>query len=162
MMTLDTKLKVMAYLDGELPSGEARALAELLEREPAARALHDELKATRTLLKGNEPELNLPEPRDFYWSKIRRQIERETPVPRNDSRATASSWWVRFAVPAGALAALVVVVSLALRSPTGQGTDLAAFGLGHEIDTPTDEVSSFTFRSETAAMTVVWVDSHRN
>jgi hypothetical protein len=62
--------------------------------------------------------------------------------------------------PAGVLAALVVFVAVVLRSPEGGGT-LLALDDSHEIETPLEETSSFSFRSEAAAMTVVWVDSHR-
>jgi hypothetical protein len=58
------------------------------------------------------------------------------------------------------LAALAIFVVVALRSPEG-GRSFLALDDSHEIETPLEETSSFSFRSEAAAMTVVWVDSHR-
>jgi len=117
----------------------------------------EELKATRALLVGNELELKLPETREFYWSKIQRQVEREE---QRAPAADAPAWWIRFLAPAGALAALAVLVLIALRSPE-RSQPLLASDDSHEIETPLEETSSFSFRSEAAAMTVVWVDSHR-
>ena len=37
-----------------------------------ALALADELRMTRAVLAGNEPERAVPESREFYWSKVRR------------------------------------------------------------------------------------------
>jgi len=161
MINHQTQLKLQAYLDGELPPGEARAIGELLACEAEAQPLLEELKATRALLVGNELELKLPETREFYWSKIQRQVEREEQrEPAVDAPAPAPPWWIRFLAPAGALAVLAVLVLIALRSPE-RSQPLLASDDSHEIETPLEETSSFSFRSEAAAMTVVWVDSHR-
>ena len=161
MINHQTELKLQAYLDEELASGEASEIRELLERETEARSLLEELKATRTLLAGNELEFKLPETREFYWSKIRRQIEREEqPASPVDARQAASAWWTRFLAPAAVLIALAVFIAFALQKPDAS-SGLWAFDEGHEIETPLEETSSFSFRSEAAAMTVVWVDSHR-
>jgi len=159
MIDHQTQLRLQAYLDGELPPGEARAIGELLAREVETRPLLEELKATRALLVGNELEMKLPETREFYWSKIQRQVEREE---RRASAvdAPAPAWWIRFLAPAGALAALAVLVLIALTS-SERSQPLLALEDSHEIETPLEETSSFSFRSEAAAMTVVWVDSHR-
>ena len=161
MINHETELKLQAYLDGELSSSEAMAVGELAARDQEVRSLVEELRATRTLLKGNELELKLPESQEFYWSKIRRQIEREEQAQNAEQGETAvSPWWIRFWVPAGVVGALVVFVAVALRNPQVSGPALAMDD-SHEIETPLEETSSFSFRSEAAAMTVVWVDSHR-
>ena len=103
----------------------------------------------------------MPESGEFYWSKIQRQIERAESTQEGGLAEPATPrWWTRFLAPAGVLAALAVFVAVALRSPDGGGTFLASDD-SHEIETPLEETSSFSFRSEAAAMTVVWVDSHR-
>jgi hypothetical protein len=62
--------------------------------------------------------------------------------------------------PAGALAALVVLVVVAVKN--SERSELhVALDDSHEIETPLAETSSFSFQSEAAALTVVWVDSHR-
>jgi anti-sigma factor RsiW len=161
MINHETALKVQAYLDGELPTGEANSIAEFLGRDAGAQALYQELKTAKSLLAGNELEPKLPESPEFYWSQIRRQIERlESTSADGMTEQAAAPWWPRFFAPAGALAALAVLVAVALRSPEGGETRLALDD-SHEIETPLEETSSFSFRSEAAAMTVVWVDSHR-
>ena len=161
MINHQTELKLQAYLDGELSPGEVRAITHLLESDAGAQGLYQELKAARSLLAGNELERKLPESREFYWSKIQRQIERmESTQGVEAAESAASPWWTRFLAPAGVVAALAVFVAVALRSPEG-GRSFLALDDSYEIETPLEETSSFSFRSEAAAMTVVWVDSHR-
>ena len=162
MINHDTELKLQALLDGELSAGDATRIGDLVARDPEARSLIEELKATRTLLHGNEPDLQVPEGREYYWSKIRRQIElEEQRAAMADGGEGVPAWWLRFLAPAGVLLALAVFIAVSLRSPEG-GPPVLAMDDGHEIETPLEETSSFSFRSEAAAMTVVWVDSHHN
>ena len=161
MINHETELKLQAYLDGELAAGEAKAIADLLARDAGAQALYQELRSAKSLLAENELERKLPDSREFYWSKIQRQIEREESAAVDGARDPAvSPWWPRFLAPAGVLAGLAILVAVVLRSPDGGGSFLALDD-SHEIETPLEETSSFSFRSEAAAMTVVWVDSHR-
>jgi len=161
MISHEIELKLQACLDGELSSDETRAIEELLARDAGARSLFEELRATRTLLAGGELEVKLPETGEFYWSKIRRQIELEDRrSPSINAPEPVSAWWVRFVTPAGALAALALFVVVALKH-SEPPEPILALDDSHEIETPLEETSSFSFRSEAAAMTVVWVDSHR-
>ena len=70
----DDQLKLQAHFDGELPEPEARAVANWLARDREAVALLAELRNTRKALKGFESDIKLPETREFYWSKIEREI----------------------------------------------------------------------------------------
>jgi anti-sigma factor RsiW len=161
MINHETELKLQAYLDGELSADEAKGIADLLGRDAGAEELYQQLRMARSILAGNELERKLPEPPEFYWSKIRRQIERlESTQTDGLAEPTPSRWWTRFLAPAGVLAALAVFVAVALLNPEGGGSFLALDD-SHDIETPLEETSSFSFRSEAAAMTVVWVDSHR-
>lgn len=161
MINYETQLKLQAYLDGELSAGEAKAVADLLNSDAGAQALYQELRIARSLLSGNELERKLPESREFYWSKIQRQIVHvESTLADGVAAPETPRWWTRFLAPAGVLAALAIFVVVALRSPEG-GRSFLALDDSHEIETPLEETSSFSFRSEAAAMTVVWVDSHR-
>ena len=147
-MTFETQLKIQAFLDGELPEAEAREMASLIARDPALAALHAELKHTRQALNGAEPVRQLPESREFYWSKIQREIERsERAVP---DRAEVS-WlgvvrgWFR---PVGVVAALTLVALLAL-VPLGQGDR------SNIVASLTDE-DAITFQDEATGTTFVW------
>ena len=153
-------LKLQAYLDGELSSTDAKAVAELLDRDAGARALFQELSRTKSLLAGNEPNPKVPESREFYWSRIAREIQRQDAAGAVPAIKGATFVWLRWLAPAGALALLILTLTLTLRSPSQRGW--VALAEGHEIETPLEETSSFTFRSESAGMTVVWVDTHPN
>ena len=87
MMDYEAQLKLQSYLDGELPENEAREVANWLGRDPEAVALFTELDQTGKALAGFQEDLSLPESRDFYWSKIRREIQREQAPPVRAIRA---------------------------------------------------------------------------
>ncbi len=154
-MNHETELRLQAWLDGELPSVEAREVAALVERDPAARALWEELRITKGVLKANELERELPATREFYWSQIERQIrqleaaEAAVPPPRWFSA------WLKYGAPAAILTALAVMVTapnLRLGAP-------ASVTSHAEVDSPLDDISFFTFRSEAEGMTVLWVSN---
>ncbi len=153
-MNENTELKIQALLDGELDSSERGSIETLLRHDPAARASYDALRATRALLRDAEPDHPLPESVDFHWSKIRRQIESSSPEREAPARRPASwsSLWLRLAVPG--LAALVV--ALVLARPPWQARIKAAYH-PHEVESPLQEMNAITFHSESANMTVVWV-----
>jgi len=156
MTDLPTALKLQAHLDGELAPDEARELVSLLQRDAEARALFDELKGTRRLLAANEPEIELPESREFYWSKIRRELERlDREPPVRPPRAWGIPRWLRLALPACAV--LVLTAVMMHQTAFAPGPRAPLFAVGDEIETPLEELNSFTFRSESARMTVVWV-----
>ena len=164
MIDQNTALKLQAYLDGELSSSDARQAVDLLDKNPEAKSLFEELKATKSLLARNELEVAVPESREFYWSKIAREIGRQESGSPRDARESAGvrAWWLRLAAPAGAVAVLALVVSIALKSTSILSPSWVALSEAHEIDTPLEETSSITFRSEAAGMTVVWVNSQAN
>jgi len=76
MIDLETKLKLQAYVDNELSGREARDISARLDRDAEARALCAELTNLRTLVAAHELEVRVPESREFYWSKIQREIVR--------------------------------------------------------------------------------------
>ena len=91
-MDLETQLKVQAYLDGELSEAEAREVANLLARNREALTLHTELRNTRKALVGSEIGVELPESREFFWSKIEREIQRLEP---SDPAPVPVPWFTR-------------------------------------------------------------------
>lgn len=161
MIHHDTALKLQAYVDGELPPRETAAMRHLLESDAQARSLVDALRAAKSALAGNEPEFRLADSREFYWSGIRRRIEaEERQTAARQTRESEATGWSRFLAPAGILAGLALFIALALNN-RDDASRMLALEEGHEIETPLEETTSFSFRSESAAMTVVWVDSHR-
>lgn len=146
-MENDAHLKLQAFVDGELPEAEARVVASQLARDADAAALIAEMKFTRHALAGHEKAVRVPESRDFYWSKIRRQIEASEvgrPVP------VAVPWHAklrRFLAPATAVA-VVVIAGLLATQPVGVvgGTE-----------TSLSDSGAFTYRDFSSGTTLVWL-----
>jgi anti-sigma factor RsiW len=147
-MELQEQLKLQAYLDGELPQKEVRVLAEKLARDADAAALLVELRQTRDALAGFEEEIRLPESREFFWSKIEREIERaEKPAPM----PTVIPWAARlrrFLVPATAMALLAIAGLVTVRQ---EGSS------GGEIETSLADPGAFTYRDYNSGTTLVWL-----
>jgi anti-sigma factor RsiW len=166
-MNSDTQLKVMAYLDNELSPGEARKTASLISSDREAQELYSLLRSTKDILAGNEPEHKLEDSREFYWSKIQRQIAtvEHAPAPRS-----ASPWWVRLLAPLAGTVALFALV-LSVMNPTGPAISerseqpasiLSSSRPVHgEIEDLAPDVSSVTFRSEEDGVTVVWLSARQ-
>jgi anti-sigma factor RsiW len=150
-MKTDLQLKIQAQLDGELPPEEAREVAGWLAQDAAARALLGELQNTSQALAGFEAEIKLPESREFYWSKIQREIHR---LESAQAVAVAPGWlagWRRYLMPVSALAlAVLAAVILAPQLGLGRQTGEAEFAL-------TDDGSSFTYRDYASGTTLVWL-----
>jgi anti-sigma factor RsiW len=151
MMQQEQQLKLQAYLDGELPEAEARAVAEWLSRDGEAIALATELRQTTEALGGFEEGIRLPESREFYWSKIQRQIQREdAPAP---SPVTGLSWAARLRgmlMPASGLAVAILLLLVV--------THESAPGLADNgAETALQDSGAFTYHDDSARATLVWL-----
>ncbi len=157
-MKHEIELKIQGYLDGQLASAERQEIAELIDRDPEARRLHEQLAVARTLLTANEPEYTLAETREFYWSKIEREIRKQA-AAREPVRTFAlgwQNWWVRLA---GSFAAVALLSAVVLSS--SRLSSLVRGSGPQEVELP-EEMSAITFHSESANMTVVWVQSRED
>ena len=147
-MKHELELKLQAWVDGQLPVREADEVAHLIETDAEARALLTELKHTRAALAGHEDGIQLPESRELYWSKISREIECQQSKPQ----AVPVSWLQslqRLLVPAGAVAALLLVGLLATRQ-AGQGD------VPYELTDLVAESDAFTYTDEANGTTLIW------
>src|SRR5262245_51836659 len=156
-MNSDTQLKVQSYLDNELSPGEARKIAAMLSLDREAQELYSHLRSTKDLIRAHEPEAKLSDSREFYWSKIQRQLQA---VQREPARQP-TPFWIRLLAPlagAAALAFLLVsVINPGTQVVKRSGEDLAARPLHGEVEDLAPEMSSVTFRSEEHGVTVVWL-----
>jgi anti-sigma factor RsiW len=148
-MNVELGIRLQAQLDGELTGREVQEIAALLEKDAGAQALFAELRQTKSLLAGNEPEFRLPESREFFWSKIEREISRP-----DAALAVSKPGWMTFlrrhfaALSTTAVAAaLVMFLAVNSMSPA----------MFEEIENPLDDSDSFSFRSESQQMTLVWI-----
>ncbi|HEY6166540.1 MAG TPA: hypothetical protein VI454_00780 [Verrucomicrobiae bacterium] len=152
-MNTNEELKLQAYADGELSPREAAKVAALIERDGEARALFTELKRTKDLLAANEPEILLPESREFHWSKIAREIERHESRPAMVRRFASPAWWLKYFSPVAATALIAAMVIIYPNITDNESDAQTA---------PAPETSSVVFRSQSEGMTVVWLQGDEN
>ncbi len=146
-MKHDEQLELQAYLDGELDSATAARVEARLAADAGGKALLAELRMVKEAVAQGEPEVKVPETRDFYWSKIARAIEAEEKATAKAAPQAAPAWaWVRRLIPAMGIAAVVLLVFMS-QSPVTKGPGLASAGDPGE-----------TFHIEADGMTVVWVN----
>lgn len=149
MIDQETQIKIQAFLDGELAESEAREIAALIAKDRNASALHAELKNTRRALAGVEQGITLPETREFYWGKIRRDIERlEQPQP---ARAEPSIWQLinRLLKPVAAVAAVVVLATILFQQ-------VGSLNGGSDVLVASADMDAITFRDDSNGTTYVW------
>jgi hypothetical protein len=150
MKDQDIGIKIQAFVDGELTGDELAEIAALAARDPEVHSLVKELKQTRQALAGYEESVELPESREFYWSKIQRQIESLPVGIEEPQRSPWISLITRWLVPASCLAALVVAGVVFLeehRAGDGSVNWQAAY----------DGVNAFTYHDYDEGMTVLWL-----
>jgi len=167
MKTNELELKLQAYLDSELHGKGRQEIEVVLKTDSVARKLLEELKAVKAVLADNELEISCPESREFYWSQISREIT-PTATAATHSSPSILELFKRYALPSGMVAVISIVLLLFINnkqndqraetSPLDESEIL--FGLNLEIDTDFLDASTITFRSESEAMTVVWVDTN--
>ena len=126
-----------------------------MTRGAAAQALLTELTQTKTALAGNELSRTLEESREFYWSKIARQIEMETPASETELRRERTTSWWRWFVPLAGTAALAVVLAVTLKF--GSRSQFAGLKNGDAFEAQHEDSSIISFRSESEGISVVWV-----
>lgn len=155
-MSEEQEMKLQAFLDGELPEGEAREVAALVARDADAMALLTELRNTRQALANFESALKLPESREFYWSKIQREIERLEPVAAPVQSVSLFARLRRFLIPMGTVAALAIAGLFAYREffPTS-----APASASHSVQLKAmlADAGAFTYRNQSEGVTVVWL-----
>jgi len=161
-MNRESQLRLQAYLDGELAPAQRREITDLLAQDTESKALYAELQATRDLVRGNELEAKLTESREFYWSKIAREInrnQRAQNAPDRTSRTSDFSWLRRWVLPLAGMSGLVVLLGIFLQAPSSSRSGLR-LAEASEIETAVDDSSMNSFRSDSEGISVVWVSSH--
>jgi len=109
-MKQEDRLNIQAWLDGEISPQKAAQITDLVEANPAAQAVAEELKAVECVLKIGEKPVLLDETRDFYWGQIERQINAEEPIPAAAEHPgpipESTGSLMRWLIPVGSLAAI--------------------------------------------------------
>jgi hypothetical protein len=155
-MNEQTALRLQAWLDGELPSSEAAEVLRQVNTERDAAALARELKLTRSWLTGNELPRTVPESREFYWSKIARELRPPGSAAADPEPPPAPGWgWWRWLIPATLAAALAAFLWMPGSAPPRQNAGLAPA----EVENSQEDLGNITFRSDSEQMTVYWVNN---
>jgi|ERR1041385_887735 anti-sigma factor RsiW len=148
-MDHDKELKLQAFLDEELSEAESREVASWLAKDQEATLLLAELRNTRQAMARFEAGVRLPESREFYWSKIEREIERLEPAtPVAEAKVSWLSAWRKLLVPAGAIAALVIAALITIGPPPSSGP---------EAESAYSDPGTFTYRDYDNHATLVWL-----
>ena len=151
MIEYQEQLKLQSFLDGELSDTESREMAARLAQDPEAAALLGELRQTRKALDGFEDGVKLPESREFYWSKIQREIQRqEAPTPAPAVSVPLFARLRRFLVPAAGLAVFVLLGVVVTRESGVDSGNINA-------ETALEDSGAFTYHDDSAGATLVWL-----
>jgi hypothetical protein len=150
-MKHEVELKLQAYLDGELPDRERAEVEALVAKDADAKALFAELENTAKALSGHEAGTKLPESRDFFWSKIQREIGRQesTAAGRPVAKVPLMTWLMHRLAPVGAIALLAAVAVLWLEQPKSP----SVYG---ELELASDSMGAITYRNQEERLTLVW------
>lgn len=151
-MNSERELKLQAYADGELAPPDAAEVERWLAGDPEARALLEEIRHTREALRAYEAEVRLPESREFYWSKIEREIRRLETLARKREPVSTGLWALlqRWLPLAGAAAAIALAVALWNSSRADRLAEVSAeFALA--------DAEAFTYQDYANGVTLVWL-----
>jgi len=149
-MNEDAQLKLQAFLDKELPENEAAEVKKWLETDREGRLLLTELQNTSACLLGCEANLTHPESREFFWSKIEREIQKAGIPEKVERKLSFLDRLRRQLVPLSGFAIVTMVFSVvAIHSLGGKGKSA-------EMEMLSDEMGAYTFRDQANKMTFVW------
>src|ERR1041384_4710380 len=151
-MKEDLQLKLQAFLDDELSERDAREVEAMLAGDAEARALLAELRNTHGALAVFDAEIKLPESREFYWSKIRREIERQEKDQVARPAPSLVAAWRRFFIPAGAFAAFALAGFLAVHQLGWIGGGRPA-----ELETALADSGAMVYRDQAEQTTLIWL-----
>jgi hypothetical protein len=147
-LELNLELELQSWLDGELSAPKARRVDPKIVGDEQASRLVSELQAIKHALAGNEMARTVPETREFYWSKIEREIRRQTQGPKV-IHAPIQPAWRRWLAPAAGFAALACILLLALDPFAPPALD--------EISSAGEGMEAVSFHDQAAGMTVIWL-----
>jgi anti-sigma factor RsiW len=148
----EKQLKLQAFLDEELSETEAREVASWLAQDQEGTLLLAELRNTRQSLARFEAGIRLPESREFYWSKIQREIARLEPAAAGPEPAK-TSWlaaWRKFLIPAGAVAGLLIAFLVTIGPPSKPAG-------GIEAESAYNDPGTFVYHDYDNHATLVWL-----
>lgn len=155
-MNWEQQLELQAWIDGELSAADARRVAAFAESNADARLLAVELRMAKAFISSNEPEVKLPETREFYWSQVQRRIERVESVSETSSSLSWPFVWRRLVSPLSGLALVAFLAVVSFNTFRGPVIDDSARFMV-EVENLSDDVGSISYRSQSENMFVVYL-----
>ncbi len=155
MITLEQKLKIQAYLDGELSQSEAKKVEFLMASDQEAKQVFEELKCAADLLQNNEPEIKMPISRELFWNRIYNEIQKD-----EDESVSVFDYIrhlkylllnTKYLVPVAAT--IIALISIFLIKDFAKPIEDYLVS----IETTSEEVGSYSFRVQSENMFVVWI-----
>jgi hypothetical protein len=124
-------------------------VTEWLTRDQEAAALLTELRQTHEAMGGFEEGVKLPESREFYWSKIKRQIGDQEHVA--ERQAKPEPWILRLRRLVVPLTGLAVVGVAALVATNGLGPETPS------METSLADSGAMVYHDYSSRATFVWL-----
>jgi len=158
-MNHEQQLKLQSFLDGELPEREAREILSWTQRDSAAAGLLAELRNTRAAMTQADPHLSLPESREFFWSKIEREIQRREPVAASTPEISIFTVLRRWLLPAVAVCTIVIAGLIAHFNVPKTAVETVADADTPAVETTQANSDATTYRDASEGTTLVWFSS---
>ena len=130
MISKEDRLKIQAWVDGELAPQESAQIADLIENSLTAKELANDLRDVQKVLKNGEKTVKIQDSTEFYWNQIQQKIESLDHVTdkmddRLESKTTPTA--LQWLIPVGSLAAISALIMHFNDPEIGQGVDADAF-----------------------------------
>ena len=137
MISKEDRLKIQAWVDGELAPQESAQIADLIENSLTAKELASDLKDVQKVLKNGEKTVKIQDSPEFYWNQIQQKIESLDHVThkmeeRFESKPTPKA--LQWLIPVGSLAAISALIMHFNDPEIGQGVDADTFKPAESID----------------------------
>jgi anti-sigma factor RsiW len=154
-MNEEQQFKLQAFLDGELPEREVREVLALTQHDEDAAQLLAELKNTRQAIAKSESHPALPESREFYWSKIQREIQRLEPRETAAPAVSIFDSLRRWLLPVTAAAALAIAGLIGYQHLAAGGKPVLAEA--PQVEMTLADADAVTYQDQEESTTLVWL-----
>jgi anti-sigma factor RsiW len=152
-----------ALLDGQLTGLRRWRVTRHLRACPVCAVEYRKQQHVRRLLAANLPTATLDDSREFFWSKVKAEIERrgDEMVPAPLPRLSLGDWLSQHQPALATVAALLMVAlgglwTLQLRRP-GHVAVAPPLAEVQPVSTSVPDAVATAFQSEEADVTVIWV-----
>ena len=110
------------------------------------------MRHTKSALAGNETAPPLPESREFFWSKIEREIGPTEATPSGDPEISWLQWVQRHLIPVSGTALLACLLGIAALNYGG-----AKAGEFGETELVSADMGANTYQDQQNEATMVWI-----